>query len=72
MIGVNKIDIKAESIENCANIAFNFPKKINWYASKSKEVRVIFDKYDVESLKGNTRADQNKEIVPVQFKVLLI
>ena len=53
---VNKIDIKAESFENCADFASNFSQRINWYASEFDEVKVIFKRYDVKSFKENTRA----------------
>ena len=67
---VNKIDIKTESIENCADFASNFSQRINWQASKFEEVRVIFDRYDVKYLKGNTRFCQSKGFIPVHFKVI--
>ena len=69
IIGV-KIDKKTVAIENCASFATNFSQKINWHASKFDKVRVIFDRYDVKSLKGNTRASRNKRFVPVHYEVI--
>ena len=40
---VNKIDIKSESIENCAEFASTFCKRVKNKASKFDEVRIIFD-----------------------------
>ena len=60
MVVVNKIDIKGELIENCADFASTFSQRITWHASKFDEVRVIFDRYDVKALKGNTRAGGSK------------
>ena len=62
---VNKIDIKSESIENCAEFASTFCKRVKNEASKFDEVRIIFDRYDVKSVKGNTRAGRIKGIAPV-------
>ena len=49
MVIVNKIDIKAESIENCNDFTSNFFQRINWHASKFDEVKVIFDRHDLTS-----------------------
>lgn len=38
---VNKIDVKAESIENCANFVSNFSQRINYHTSKFDKVKVI-------------------------------
>lgn len=40
---VNKKYLKAKSIENFADFAFNFSQGINWHAFKFDKVRVIFD-----------------------------
>ena len=66
---VNKIDIKSESIENCAEFAPIFCKRVKNKASKFDEVRIIFDRYDVKSVKANTRAGRIKGIAPVHYKV---
>ena len=66
---VNKIDIKSESIENCAEFASIFCKRVKNKASKFDEVRIIFDRYDVKSVKANTRAGRIKGIAPVHYKV---
>ena len=62
---VNKIDIKSESIENCAEFASIFCRRVKNKASKFDEVRIIFDRYDVKSVKANTRAGRIKGIAPV-------
>ena len=62
---VNKIDIKSESIENSAEFASTFYKRVKKKASKFDEVRIIFDRYDVKSVKANTRAGRIKGIAPV-------
>ena len=66
---VNKIDIKSESIENCAEFAPIFCKRVKNKASKFDEVRITFDRYDVKSVKANTRAGRIKGIAPVHYKV---
>ena len=66
---VNKVDIKSESIENCAEFASIFCKRVINKASKFDEVRIIFDRYDVKSVKANTRAGRIKGIAPVHYKV---
>ena len=66
---VNKIDIKSESIENCAEFASIFCKRVKNKASKFDEVRIIFDRHDVKSVKANTRAGRIKGIAPVHYKV---
>ena len=66
---LNKIDIKSEFIENCAEFASTFCKRVKNKASKFDEVRIIFDRYDVKSVKANTRAGRIKGIAPVQYKV---
>ena len=65
---VNKIDIKGESLENCDEFASKFCE-INFQGRGFDEVRIIFDRYDVKSLKSNTRAGRNKGAVPVHYKV---
>ena len=67
---VNKIDIKSESIENCAEFASIFCKRVKNKASKFDEVRIIFDRHDVKSVKANTRAGRIKGIAPVHYKVI--
>ena len=66
---VNKIDIKSESIENSAEFASTFYKRVKNKAPKFDEVRINFDRYDVKSVKSNTRAGRIKGIVPVHYKV---
>ena len=66
---VNKIDIKSESIENSAEFASTFYKRVKNKASRFDKVRVIFYRYDVKSVKSNTRAGRIKGIVPVHYKV---
>lgn len=48
-----------------------FPKESTGmqHAFKFDEVRVIFDRYDVKSLKGNIRTGLIGGIVPVNYKV---
>ena len=69
MVIANKIDIKSESIENYAEFASIFCKRVINKASKFDEVRIIFDRYDVKSVKANTRAGRIKGIAPVHYKV---
>ena len=66
---VNKIDIKAKSIENFPDFAPKFSQRINWHTCMFDELRAIFDRYDVKSLKGNTKAGQNKGFLPFHYKV---
>ena len=66
---VNEIDIKSESIENCAEFASILCKRVKNKASKFDEVRIIFDRYDVKSVKANTRAGRIKGIAPVHYKM---
>ena len=66
---VNKIDIKSESIENGAEFASTICKRMKNEASKFDEVKIIFDRYDVKSMKGNTRAGRIKGTAPVHYKV---
>ena len=53
---VNKIDIKAESLENCDEFTFKFCEIINFQGRGFDEVRIIFELYDGKSLESNTRA----------------
>ena len=62
---VNKIDIKSESIENCAEFASIFCKRVKNKAYKFDEIRIIFDRYDVKSVKANARAGRIKQIASV-------
>ena len=62
---VNKIDIKSESIENCTEFASIFCKRVKNKAYKFDEIRIIFDRYDVKSVKANARAGRIKEIASV-------
>ena len=62
---VNKIEIKSESIENCAEFASIFCKRVKNKAYKFDEIRIIFDRYDVKSVKANARAGRIKEIASV-------
>ena len=66
---VNKIDVKSESIENCAEFASIFFKRVKNKASKFDEARIMFDRCDVKFVKANTRAGRIKEIAPVHYKV---
>ena len=61
---VNKIDIKAESLENCDEFASKFCEIINFQGRGFDKVRIIFDRYDGKSLKSNTRVGRNKGAVP--------
>ena len=65
---VNKIDIKSESIENCAEFALIFCKRVKNKASNFHKVRIIFDRHDVKSVKSNTRASRIKGVAPVHYK----
>ena len=56
MTVVNKIDIKAESLENCDESASKFCEIINFQGRGFDEVRIIFDRCDGKSLNSNTRA----------------
>ena len=66
---VNNFDIKSESIENCAEFASILCKRVKNRAFKFDEVRIIFDRYDVKSVKANTRAGRIEGITPVHYKV---
>ena len=65
---VNKVDIKSESIENCAEFA-SIICKIVKKTPKFDDFCIIFDKYDVKYVKANTRAGRVKGIAPVHYKV---
>ena len=60
---VNEIDIKSESIENCAEFASILCKRVKNKASKFDEVRIIFDRYDVKSVKANQELVESKELL---------
>ena len=49
---VNKIDIKAESLENCDEFAPKFCEITNFQGKGFDKVRIIFDRYDGKSLKN--------------------
>ena len=66
---VNKIDVKSESVENCAEFASIFCMRVKNKASKLDEVLIIFDRYDVKSVKANIRVGRIKGIAPVHYKV---
>ena len=66
---VNKIDVKAESHENCDEFASKFCEFINSQRFDVRIVRIIFDRYDGKSPKFNTRAGRNKGALPVYYKV---
>ena len=64
---VNKIDIKGESLENCDEFASKFCE-INFQGRGFDEVKIIFDRYDIKSLKYNNRAGRNKGAMPFTLR----
>ena len=57
---VNKIDIKKSGIKNRLEFVSNFMDIIDEQASGFQEVRIIFDRYDTDSLKNVTRKDRTE------------
>ena len=66
---VNKINKKAESLENCDEFASKFCEIINFQGRGFDEVRIIFDRYNGKPVKSNPRSGQNEGPVPVHYKV---
>ena len=66
---VNKIGIKKSGIKNCLEFASNFMDIIDKQASGFQELRVIFDRYDTDSLKNVTRKDRTKQFNAVHYEV---
>ena len=63
MVIANKADIKKSGTKNCLEFANNFMNIIYKQASRFKEVCVIFDHYDTDSLKNVTRKDRSKNLM---------
>ena len=57
---VNKINIKKSGIKNRLEFVSNFMDIIDEQASGFQEVRIIFDRYDTDSLKNVTRKDRTE------------
>ena len=66
---VNKIDIKKNNINNCLDFAFSFVHLVEREVSQFDEVRVIFDRYDEDSLKSTTRDSRTKNYSAVHYKI---
>ena len=67
---VNKIDIKKSNIDNCLTFAINFVNIIQRLSSEFQEARVIFDRYDANSLKNLTRKSRTKNLNIIDYKVM--
>ena len=65
---VNRVNIRKQKIENCAEFAEQFVNIIKREASGFDELRIVFDRYEEKSLKANTRAKRTRG-VSVQYKI---
>ena len=61
--------LTSRGIKNCLEFASNFMDVIDKQASGFQEVRVIFHRYDTDSLKNVTREDRIKQFIAVHYKV---
>ena len=67
---VNRINIKKSKLSTCRHFAESFSEIILSHARRYGEIRVVFDRYDENSLKSQTRCSGIDGIVPVQYRVI--
>ena len=65
----NKVNIKKNHIRNCEEFASCFIDIIDKETTECHDVRIVFDRYQKNSLKGNTRATRTKGYSAVHYKV---
>ena len=68
MAVVNRVDIKKEKLKTCDEFATSFINIIKRESLSYNEVRVIFGRYTLSSLKPSTRAKRTNGIA-VRYKV---
>ena len=69
MAMVNHISIKKSKLNMCHDFAESFSKIILLHARRCEEIRVIFGRYDENSLKLQTRCSQTTGIAPAQYTI---
>ena len=65
----NKVNVKKNHIRNCEEFASCFIAIIDKETAEYQEVRIVFDRYQKNSLKGNTSAARTKGYSAVHYKV---
>ena len=71
MAFVNKVNIKKNYIRNCEEFASCFIDIIDKETAEYYVVRIIFFRYQKDSLKGNTRETRTKGYSAVHYKALM-
>ena len=66
---VNKINIANSQISNYADFSKCFTDMIPMETEDCGEFRVVYDRYDPQSLKNNTRSSRKKKLSAVHYKV---
>ena len=69
MAFVNKVDIKASQVHTCLDFAVCLINIINNETKEYNEVQIIFDRYNPESLKSNTRSSRILGLSAVRYKI---
>ena len=67
MAMVNRINIKKSKVSTCHDFAESFSEIILSHV-RCEEIRVVFDRYDENSLKSQTRCSRINGIAPVQYR----
>ena len=66
---VNRINIKKSKLSTCRDFAQSFSEIILSLTRRCEEIKVVFDHYDANSLKPQTRCSRINGITPVQYRV---
>ena len=69
MAFINKVNIKKNHIRNCEEFASCFINIIDKETADYHEVRIVFDRYQKNFLKGNTRATRTKGYSAVHYSL---
>ena len=68
---VNKVNVKKNHIQNCEEFASCFIDIIDKETAENHEVRIVFDYYQKNSLRGNTRQLVRRDIQQFITKSLM-
>ena len=68
MAMVNRINIKKSKVSTCHDFAESFSGIILSHV-RCEEITVVFDRYDENLLKSQTRCSRINGIAPVQYRV---
>ena len=69
MAMANQVNIKKSNLSTCHDFAESFSDIILSHAKRYEEIRVVFDRYDGNSLKLQTRCSRINGIALVQYRV---